>query len=209
MKDTEDIISHDYEMGNQEIIILYYFQENRKLRHDKFIRAKIEHLYDINVTKNVYPAQDTFYPQSCLQGACIDTGAVRSVYENQQARAHCRESGVTFNLKPSSATFRFQVIIYKSEGRLKIRIPGDHYGFIKFDVDFIPADAPLLIELQELEKEGLPLNYLDNVLEHKPYGYTLPITYKNGHIFIAWKTNNVFSRKQNYSVHIYIFALKY
>lgn len=179
-----------------------------KLRQENYIGTRIKHLYDITVTKGFYHAYDIAYPQSSLQGTCIDTGAVRSVYENKQTRSYCHESGIAFKLKPPITTFRLGSVIYKKGGRLEICIPDAHNGFIKFDIYVVLADIYLLVRLQELKKGLLP-NYLDNVFEKNITDINYQFSKRMVLFSPLGKITMFTSLERIYDVHIYIFTSKY
>lgn len=87
-----------------------------------------------------------------------------------------------------------------------MRIPGGKKGFITFDVEVVKADVPNLIELRDLKREGLLLNYVEDKLEHKSYGYSTPITYRHGHVFITWNANEEYSTQSKLRLlHLHFF----
>lgn len=56
-------------------------------------------------------------------GACIDTGAARSVIGKSQAKAYCRAFKRPYSLRPSAVLFQFGIGKQRSLGIIDIRIP--------------------------------------------------------------------------------------
>lgn len=54
------------------------------------------------------------------------------------------------------------------------------------------------------KRNDVLLNYLDDCLEHYPYVYSIPVTYKHGYYFIKWTyTNIVFARCKLQQFHLH------
>lgn len=79
----------------------------------------------------------------------------------------------------------------KVSGNIIARMPVENHGITTFEVDVIRADIPQLLGFRELEKKGLLLNCIQDQLEHTRLYYSLLVTYKNGHSFVDWSTNNI------------------
>lgn len=73
-----------------------------------------------------------------------------------------------------------------------MRVPSLKNRFHFFDVEIVHADIPLLPGLVNLKAQGLFFNYLDDILEHRIYGFTISIKYKNEHSFLEWNYTNIF-----------------
>ena len=65
-----------------------------------------------------------------FHGACVDTGAQKSVIDNRQAKAYCRRHKLKFKLDPSITCFRFGDRSYPSLGSMMIRIPIPNGSFL-------------------------------------------------------------------------------
>lgn len=76
----------------------------------------VEILYISGVPTVFYlKASDEFQ----LAGACIDTGAARSVIGLPQTQAYCNESSRPYSLQPSNVTFQFGIGRQKAWGYSK------------------------------------------------------------------------------------------
>lgn len=124
------------------------------------------------------------YSQKLFHGASIDTGAARNVCGYGQAFTYCDVTNKRLTLRSSNAVFQFGNHLYYSKGTLRVRSLSGNGRFISFQVVVVNADVPLLIWLKNLKSNGILLNYLEECLEHQPYGYAISVTYKHGHSFI-------------------------
>lgn len=106
------------------------------------------------------------------------------------------------NLRPSRSSFRFGDGTHRSLGMISIRIPTPNAGNIHVDVDVVNPDVPLLIGLDLLDREQLIPNTVDNVLESRIFGWKIPITRKNGHLYVTWGDNiTLFTRQELVRMH--------
>ena len=83
-------------------------------------------------------------------------------------------------LRPSNSAFRFGDGTHKSLGTIPVRIPTPNSGYLHVDVDVVRPDVPLLIGLDILDQEQLIPNNVENQLESRLYGWSIPITRKLG-----------------------------
>lgn len=121
-----------------------------------------------------------------FKGICVDTGAQRSVVGRNQAKAYCKSAGITFKTKPSAISFKFGDGIFDSLGKIPVRIPTPDGGFLPLEIDVVKANIPMLIGLEVLDQNQLVADNLDNELVSKRGKWSLPITRKNGHLFVEW-----------------------
>lgn len=138
-----------------------------------------------------------------FHGACLDTGAQRSVIGMKQAQHYCKRHSLTFNYVTESTTqFRFGDGSFASKGKIRVRIPTPDCSYIQIDVDTVDADVPLLIGLDILDAHLLVVNNVTNKLESHRYNWSLPITRKLGHLYLCWGDNEVlFTRQEIVKLH--------
>lgn len=125
-------------------------------------------------------------PKDIWQGACLDAGAQRIVIGERQARAYCKYVGCKFKLQASRTVFRFGVDRQKSLGILSIRVPVPDGSMMVLNVDVVPVDVPFLIGLDILDKFKLIVNTVDNTLDSRLAGWSIPLDRKIGHIYLPW-----------------------
>jgi hypothetical protein len=83
----------------------------------------------------------------CWSGACIDTGAQRTVIEFAQACAYCKFLGIHFALSISKRVFVFGVDKQNSLSTFHMRLPTPNGSFIMLEVDVVPTNVPMLLGL--------------------------------------------------------------
>jgi Aspartyl protease len=127
------------------------------------------------------------YNKRKWQGACLDTGAQRTVIGLPQARAYCRYMGCRLTLAKSRTVFRFGVGVSKSRGILHMRIPTPNESFMLLAVDDVDADIPFLVGLDILDLFQLNVDTVQNQLRAPKAGWSIPLVRKNGHIYLEWK----------------------
>lgn len=89
-----------------------------------------------------------------------------------------------------------------SMGAMEFRIPLPNNGYLPLHADVVDADVPLLIGLDYLDKEKLVPNNLQNKLICKAQNWELPITRRNGHMFVNWNVNTIlFTKYELYRLH--------
>ena len=130
-----------------------------------------------------------------FHGACIDTGAQQCVVGLKQAKAYCKERDIKLKLLPSRTEFRFGDRSFRSLGAIPIRIPTPNGSFIEHRFDVVKADVPLLLGLDLLDSSGLIVNNVNNCLENKILGYSMPIVRKFGHLYLEWPVSEILFTK--------------
>lgn len=68
-------------------------------------------------------------------------------------------------------------------------------GYLPIQADIVDADVPLLIGLDYLDREKLLADNISNQLICKKQGWKLPITRRNGHMFLEWDTKTILFTK--------------
>lgn len=85
---------------------------------------------------------------------------------------------------------------------MTIRIPKPNAGHLNIDVDVGCPDVPLLIGLDVLDQDKLIANKVDGKLESRLYGWKMPITRKNGHLYVTWGDHiTLFTRQELLRMH--------
>jgi hypothetical protein len=119
-------------------------------------------------------------------GACVDTGAQKTVIGLPQAKAYCRFIGTKFKLKENRNVYQFGVIKQESLGSLKVILPTPE-PLINLEIDVVQADVPLLIGLDVLYENGMTADTLNNFLKCPGRGWKIPLVRKLGHVYLEWE----------------------
>jgi hypothetical protein len=119
-------------------------------------------------------------------GACIDTGAQRTVIGLAQARTYCKFLGIPFALSICKRVFVFGVDKRNSLGILHMRFPTPNGSFIMLEVDVVPTNVPMLLYLDVLDKLGLSADTVHTFLHCTAEGWKLPLVRKLGHLYLEW-----------------------
>lgn len=122
-----------------------------------------------------------------FHGACLDTGAQRSVVGRNQAVAYYRFMGLPLVLSGSSPNvYRFGSQKRVSVGKAKFRVPYAEGRHMHMELDVVDIDIPLLIGLDMLDKFKLVVDNVDNILRCKEPRWSVTIVRKFGHLYYEW-----------------------
>jgi len=122
-----------------------------------------------------------------FEGACLDTGASRSVVGREQAESYARLSGERLVLAPPAmTTFLFGGEEHASMGTLPMHVPLSQAYYLPLSIDVIPLNVPLLIGLYVLDRYGLYVNNVEDRLRSDGRDVDVPLVRKYGHIHLAW-----------------------
>lgn len=138
------------------------------------------------------------------RGACLDTGAQRTVIGREQARAYSKFLGYKrMKLIPSRAKFRFGTDRQQSLGKMPIRVPVKGGSMMMIMAEVVPIDVPFLLGLDVLDKFQLVVDNVDMVLDCRVNQQRLPIVRKGGHLYLEWGAADkiFFSRDQLTKLH--------
>lgn len=124
------------------------------------------------------------YTKEKFYGACVDTGSSKSVCGYNQIVAYQKKSPHAPKLRPSAVSFRIGNHVCPNKRLLSFRIPIIKCIFVSINADIIIAHVPHLIGLQDLRRHNLLLNYLNNVLTHKPSGTELSVGAAESSLFL-------------------------
>lgn len=120
-----------------------------------------------------------------FDGACLDTGATRTITGLQQAVALRKALGLRLRALPSKLRVRFGSGPTASRGRISIPvIIGNSSVYVP--ADDVPNDVPFLVGLDTFDRLRLTPDVVDNVLIHKPSGRRFQCIRKRGHLYFVW-----------------------
>ena len=123
------------------------------------------------------------------EGACLDTGAQKTVIGLSQAKSYCRFVGTKFKPRPNKNRYRFGSDRQQSLGSVTICIPFGSY-IICEDVDVVKANVPFLFGLDLMDKYHLYVNTVCNTLCSSDSKIEAHLTRKLGHVYLEWNTSD-------------------
>jgi hypothetical protein len=134
-------------------------------------------------------------------GACIDTGAPRSVIGRIQAESYAKYLKIRLQLETACPVrFRFGIQSFHSLGSFVVRVPMDKL-FISHRVEVVDVDVPLLLGMDFLDRHKLIVDVTRNVLVHQSTLSSQPLTRKHGHIYIEWDSDMLFTHEELTKLH--------
>lgn len=176
---------------------------------------------ELSLVPNDYDVDDVIYACDSRQmeafssysttvhfyGACIDTGAQRSVIGIKQAEAYCRMLGIEMRKDADKRIrrFRFGKDIQDSVGSLQIRVPIKDDFFMVFTANVVNIDVPLLLGLDVMSEHKLVADTVDLVLFSKSCGWQLPLTRQLGHVYLTWESQILYSSSELTRIHRHFF----
>lgn len=121
-------------------------------------------------------------------GACIDTGAQKSVIGKQQALAYFRFIGEEFrpSMPRHELKFKFGNRSHIGLGRVDIWIPINETHVICPNIEVVDVDVPLLLGLDFLDEYNMTVDAANNVLKSKSRAWFFPLTRKFGRLYLEW-----------------------
>lgn len=158
-------------------------------------------IYDIKLTTSSYQSE-----KSAFKGACLDIGAQKSVIGFSQAQAYSSVSGTKIKYCRSPVAFKFGDGCFPSIGKISIRIPTPGQSFIHMYLDIVQPDVPMLLGLDVLDKEKLIVDNVENAVYSKKFKWSIPVTRKEGHLFLTWKFASIlFTKPELRKLHLHFF----
>lgn len=136
------------------------------------------------------------YDESICMGACLDTGAQRSVCGRNQALAYDKIHPGALKKRHSSTQFKFGEQLATNTGIVWIKLPIHKNMHNDLHVNVIDLDIPLIIGLDILKSQRLSVNYIDDSLHFCNEDIERPLTYKFGHVFYEWDIHELFFTRQ-------------
>lgn len=142
-------------------------------------------------------------PDVKFEGIALDNGASKTPGGLPAYLRYCKHTGTEPFLSPSSATFSgIENGSVPSLGLARLRMPLQHHGFIEFDIDIIDKEVPLLFGLDQHLKHSCSSNEVFRTFTHHILKITVPLNYKNGHLYLEWPSSNVlFTRLELKKLH--------
>lgn len=126
-----------------------------------------------------------------FQGACVDTGAERSVIRKPQAEAYYRWLGKDIDLEPVAAqhVYQFGDGLHRIVGRAPRRIPFAAEFVLSISVDVVDHNVPLLLGTSTMEGHGMYANTIANRMVCEYAGVAAHLVRKLGHVYLEWTDN--------------------
>jgi len=122
-----------------------------------------------------------------FRGACMDTGATRTVIGRQQADAYSRLVGINLRAPPKHPTsYLFGGVLTPCTGTVDIRVPVSPSQYAAMRVAIVDLSVPFLFGLDALDAFSLYVNNVDNALKCDTRGIQTPLTRKDGHLYLEW-----------------------
>lgn len=140
--------------------------------------------------------------QPDFHGACLDTGAQRSVIGKSQAIAYFRFMGLPLVLSDSKPkVYKFGSNHKVSVGKAKFRIPYAGNRHMHVELDIINIDIPLLFGLDLLDEFKIVADNVDNRVYCKRLKRSVPIVRKFGHLYYEWPYEMIYSMTELKKMH--------
>lgn len=195
MVNIQDPTSHEIITGYQEVVD----NELDNLVDIAESEEGTNSIYEVNtvILLNSNTA-DTFH------GACVDSGAQRTVIGKLQAKAYLAEYGTEGNIRKVSNNapiFSFGNHRYKAHGHINVRIPIEENGFINIPTAVVDINIPLLLGLETMIKYKVVLDVDERTLYSKLQGWSLELTLKRGHLYHNWNIGILFTENELRKVH--------
>jgi len=142
-----------------------------------------------------------------IEGACLGTGAQRTVIGEARARAFSRFSANSRQLKLSKVTdiYRFGRGRDKAIGTMDIDVPLGSTFIMRLTVDVVDLNVPFLLGLDVMDKYRLYVNTVSNHLVCVKEGVDLPVVRKYGHVYYDWDMATFYSFSELQRIHKHFF----
>lgn len=154
----------------------------------------------------IFSVQVQFEPTSEeFWGACIDSGAQRTVIGRKQARAYIRQVGDKKSMirhhSNKAARFRFGDTNHQCDGVLLIHMPVADDLVVQFEAYVVPIDVPLLLGLDVLRKLDIVIRFGNGTLLNEEDGWILQLKQKMGHLYAEWPPAIYYTEQQLRTIH--------
>lgn len=146
-------------------------------------------------------------PSAEFHGACLDTGAQKTVIGKQQADVYAVAHGVgrTSLGPPRPNVFRFGGGRHRSVSTLDVRVPIAQDFFLMLTVDVIDLNVPLLLGLETMDQHRMYFNNTTNTLMCLNEGVGLPVVRKLGHAYYEWGPDVLYTYPELQKIHKHFF----
>lgn len=121
-----------------------------------------------------------------FQGACIDSGAEKTVIGLALAEAYCSLITMDMNkaLRGNFLTFTFGSKKHSGLAYIKITIPVFDFSSLALNAHIVNIDVPLVLGLDILTRARIILNFSDDTVRSKTDNWQMPLIRKNGHVLM-------------------------
>lgn len=121
-------------------------------------------------------------------GACLDSGAKRTVIVEAQAKAYCELTGIFHGVerKNKGIKFRFGNVEYNSLSDMYVRVSLGGNHFISITAHVVPLDVPLLLESDVMQELKPAINFFGNTSHSPANGKEVSLVSKRGDIYLEW-----------------------
>lgn len=136
-----------------------------------------------------------------FEGACVDSGAQRTLIGKRQADLYASFAGTTIRPTKSKKLFRLGSCLHPACGIISIRLPITKHHFAEIIVEVIEIDIPFLLGLDLLTRFKIVIDFDDKVMRSKIDGTSLPITRKMGHAYIDWTPSILYTEQELRRIH--------
>lgn len=138
-----------------------------------------------------------------FEGACVDSGAQKTVIGVNQAKEYCALVNEDLNNlgETKKVVYTFGSHRHKGVGRINIRIPISTSFFLSFTADVVDVDVPLLLGLDVLTASQLILDFAEDEVCSKADGWKFPLTRKNGHVYLEWTVGVFYTSTELRKIH--------
>ena len=146
---------------------------------------------------------DTFH------GACLNTGAQKTVIGKQQAEAYVLAHGDRRPMGPPRPNvFRFGGGRHPSVATLTVRMPITQDFFLILTIDVVELSVPLLLGLEKMDQHRLYFYNTTNKLVCVNEGVILPVVRKLGHAYYQWGPEVLYTYPELQKIHKHFFHAK-
>lgn len=197
--DEEDNEEEDHnddkdEITDQEIFntLVADFQESEEEEEDEELHV---HLVDLSI----YAISED---RNQFEGACLDTGASRSVVGRAQAESYCKYMGIPLMIEEQQKkVFKFGSQKAKSLGKAKFYIPYANDKRMDIDIDVVDVNVPLLLGLPTLDEYKMYVNNVEDLIVCTSPKWSSPITRKFGHLYYEWGNDILYTKQELERIH--------
>eukprot|EP00171_Calliarthron_tuberculosum_P000524 IDg524t1 len=148
------------------------------------------------------PIYNTSEHMADFHGACIDTGAQKSVVGRMQAESYYRWLGLPLlMMKSTNMVYKFGTYREPSIGTAKFKIPYADDREIVVELDVVNLNVPLLIGLDVLDKYKLFVDTVENKIVCKNPKWEAPLKRARGHVYYTWNIDIMYTEYQLRRIH--------
>ena len=142
-----------------------------------------------------------------FEGACVDTGAPRTVVGIKQAKEYCKYTRKAY--RPSRPThgiaFRFGDQRIRPIGNIEVRFPLSSWSYVDVMVEVVPINIPLLWGLDLQTKFGIIIDTGRDLLYDGSGRKQHSLARKFEHLYVCWDTPILYSMPELQRIHRHFF----